>query len=405
MQHKLTNKFIKTLTPASKPYEVYDTILTGFLIRVQPSGVTSYYFRYHNQAGKHARYCIGKQSKLTVAQAREIGEQLAADVVQGRDVHHEKKIRKVSALHAHNNTLKAFIKRHYAPWVLANHKSGQDTLKRLAYAFGFLNDTPLARIDCLTLEKWHSDELARGKKQASINRDIAILKGLLSKAVAWKVLSGDPLKDFKQRPLDKKRRVRFLSEAEEERLRTYLKQRDATAIEGTGVPFFKDWLTPLVILALNTGLRRGELLNLTWDDIDFSQNLLTVEGRTTKTGQTRHLPLNREAVKVLHDWHSQQNSQGKLPAWVFTNDQGKRLYNVRYLWCQLIQGADIERFRFHDLRHHFASILVMNGVDLNMVRELLGHASMSMTLRYAHLAPKHKAKAVEALLIRQHNIT
>ena len=88
---------------------------------------------------------------------------------------------------------------------------------------------------------------------------------------------------------------------------------------------------------------------------------------------------------------------------VFCNQEGKKFTDVKKAWGAIKEAAKIKNFRWHDMRHHFASRLVMEGVDLNTVRELLGHADIKMTLRYAHLAPEHKARAVEKLDKRGQN--
>ncbi|WP_340137718.1 site-specific integrase [Pseudomonas viridiflava] len=156
---------------------------------------------------------------------------------------------------------------------------------------------------------------------------------------------------------------------------------------------YVDHLEPLVVLSINTGVRRGEAFNLTWADVDLKNKLITVEGDTSKSGQTRHIPLNREALDTLAKWKEQRGSNG----YVFPGQHGKRLDNVKKSWSGLLTLAKVERFRWHDLRHTFASKLVMAGVPLNTVRELLGHSDIKMTLRYAHLAPGTKAAAVELI--------
>jgi integrase len=149
----------------------------------------------------------------------------------------------------------------------------------------------------------------------------------------------------------------------------------------------------MVLLSLNTGLRRGELFSLCWGDVYWHTKTLTVRGETAKSRQTRHLPLNAEALQVLTAWR-QQTSGKEL---IFPGKDGRRLDNVRKAWAGALTTAGIVGFRWHDLRHTFASKLVMAGVPLNTVRELLGHTTPAMTLRYAHLAPDHKQQAVEQL--------
>ena len=119
-------------------------------------------------------------------------------------------------------------------------------------------------------------------------------------------------------------------------------------------------------------------------------------GEGSKSGQTRYVPLNSEAVEALRSW---KTMVADISGYVFAGrEDGEPLDDVKKAWLPVVRLAKIDGFTFHDLRHTFASKLVMAGVDLNTVRELLGHADIKMTLRYAHLAPEHKAAAVAKLV-------
>lgn len=246
---------------------------------------------------------------------------------------------------------------------------------------------------------------------STINRRVGILKSVLSKAALWGCIEQSPLKGMKRLRIDKMGRVRFLSNYEDKRLRGALEDREKEerlkrdrynewlltrhkepipALDGQ----FVDHLRPLVLLALNTGMRRGEIFNLRWADVHLKGKQLTVRGEQAKSGNTRYLPLNNEAFATLVAWRNQTTGDGL----VFPSPTtGERLIHIKRSWAGLLKRAQIHDFRFHDLRHTFASRLVMAGVDLNTVRELLGHSSIDMTLRYAHLAPEHKADAVAKL--------
>jgi integrase len=139
---------------------------------------------------------------------------------------------------------------------------------------------------------------------------------------------------------------------------------------------------------MNTGLRRGEVLKLRWGSVDLNRRLITVEGRNAKNRQTRHVPLNEEAMNVLRCWREQSGGSEK----VF--DVVTRFQTA---WKKLPLRAGSTHFRWHDLRHHSASRLVQRGVPLNTVRDLLGHSSVGMSLRYAHLAPDQRREAVAKL--------
>ena len=150
-------------------------------------------------------------------------------------------------------------------------------------------------------------------------------------------------------------------------------------------------LKPLVTVALHTGARKGELQNLKWPQVDFEQGIISL--LDTKNGERRDIPMNETVKATL-------KAMERTSEFVFPNRNGKRIDDaqVQISFCKAIERSGIEDFHFHDLRHTFASNLVMQeGVDLNDVRELLGHKKMAMTLRYAHLSPKHKTRVVNIL--------
>ena len=197
-------------------------------------------------------------------------------------------------------------------------------------------------------------------------------------------------------------RLRHVLDTREERIRQerrsanlWRSERGHPLLPNLDRAAFADHLKPLVIVSLNTGLRRGELFGLLWSDVDLDREILTIQGSGSKSGRTRHVPLNAEALAVFMGWRAPMQRAERL---VFPGRNGGRLNNVRKAWTGVLEGAGIEEFRWHDLRHTFASRLAMRGVDLNTVRELLGHADYKMTLRYAHLAPEHKAAAVARLV-------
>lgn len=205
-------------------------------------------------------------------------------------------------------------------------------------------------------------------------------------------------------------KVRWLSDDEETRLRAALdarEERERAARESANAwraargyelmpdlrdVAFVDHLKPAVLVSLNTGLRLGELLKLDWQHVNLDRAILTVIDASAKSGKQRHIPLNDEALATLKAWREQSNN-----AIVFASADGAVRVDVKTAWQKLLKDAEITKFRWHDMRHHFASRLVMAGVDLNTVRELLGHADLTMTLRYAHLAPEHLSAAVAKL--------
>src|SRR5581483_7785004 len=124
---------------------------------------------------------------------------------------------------------------------------------------------------------------------------------------------------------------------------------------------------------------------------------VTVVAETAKSGHTRDVPLNAEALDVLKAWHH-RNSKPAPDSLVFPGHDGKRMKRIDTSWAFLMKLSGVTNFRLHDCRHHFASRLVQAGVDLNTVRELLGHSDIKMVLRYAHLAPGNLRLAVDKLV-------
>ena len=398
MRAVLGKETLKRLQPADKPFEVRDTRLSGFLLRVQPSGKMTYYAEY----GRGRRLRIGSTDAVGPEKARQRAKDIIGEAMAGGDPAAGKREAKA-------HTLETFVRDVYQPWAETNLKTGATVSRRLLSAFSEYRKKKLADLSPWLVEKWRSQRLKAGTKATTVNRDLASLNSALQKAVDWGHLEGHPIRNVKRTKTDAQAAPRFLSQEEERRLRDTLAKRDGKIREAResanawrkarGYPLLPeidgDHLTPMVLLALATGLRRGELFNLRWEDIDFAGSSLAVRGGGAKSGQTRHVPLNSEAVNVLRRWQAQTGATGGL---VFPGRDGRRLDNIRSAWEGVIETAKIEAFRFHDLRHTFASRLVMAGVDLNTVRELLGHSDYKMTLRYAHLAPEHKAAAVAKLM-------
>lgn len=151
---------------------------------------------------------------------------------------------------------------------------------------------------------------------------------------------------------------------------------------------------PMVLLSINTGLRQGELFHLDWSMVNLSEGSLILAGGITKNSSSRYIPLNDEAKHIMQCLHNKSVIKEGL---VFPSKNNQPFNNIKRSWSSVLKKAQITQFRWHDLRHHFASKLVMAGVDLNTVRELLGHSDIKMTLRYSHLASEHKVNAVRKI--------
>ena len=412
MKAKLTATTLATLTAADVAYEVRDTEIKGFLLRVLPTGSKTYFFQYRNAKGRQQNYRIGPATSIKPRQARDIAESLAGRVLGGADIHAEKKQARALGDRERFQTWRGFIDHQFGPWAREHRRQGEESLKRLEANFGaLLKEKALADVNPWIIEKWRSERLKSGVSKATLNRDIGDLKAALAKAREWGLLESVPLAALKPFRLDEASVVRYLSADEEKRLLEALVARDDRIkaerlsanrwrqargyelLPDLASVAYGDYLTPMVILAKNTGMRRGELFHLKWADVNLVSSQVTVRGERAKSGQTRHIPLNRSAVATLAQW-KEQSAGG---SYVFQAKGGDALTNVKSSWRSVVKAARLTSFRFHDLRHDFASKLVMAGVPLNTVRDLLGHGDLQTTLRYAHLAPDHKADAVELI--------
>ena len=415
MEVKITKAVIEALEPRSKPYDVPDTQIKGFHLRVYPTGKVSFYYTYRNIARKRKRILIGVYGpSKTADQARQEAKDYSSQVSKGIDVQAEKSKNQQEAIALRDKTLENFIDNHYETWAVANQKRGQETVDSVKSAFADFLKLPLPEINTSLVEKWRIKRKKKGRKASTINRNVNALKGVLSRAVEWEVIKEHPFKKVKDLKVDKSPNVRYLTEEETEQLLAALAERDEEIKQARErgnahrkqrgyelMPClvdlaYADRMTPLIILALKTGMRRGELFDLRWQEVNFSTKQITVLGDNAKSNHTRHIPLNPTALNTLKKW-KKQTSKPKPDCRVFPADDGGRLDNVKKSWASILDKADISQFRWHDMRHDFASQLVMKGVPLNTVRELCGHASMDTTLRYAHLAPGHKTEAVALL--------
>jgi integrase len=240
----------------------------------------------------------------------------------------------------------------------------------------FFGPRPLRSILPLMIERYvaqREQEVA----PATVNRELAFVKRVFAVASENALVDRNPAKPVKflREPSG---RVRFLSDEEEAALRAEVGE--------------KDW--PVIAFALNTGLRRGEQFNLRWEHVNLANRVLTIP--RSKHGGSRHVQLNDTAMAILRSQPSRFHSR-----WVFPSTTGKTAMsanNFRYrMFDPAVRRAKIEDFTWHDLRHTFASRLVMRGADLRSVQELLGHKTLAMTLRYAHLSPTHLHHAVKLL--------
>lgn len=228
-----------------------------------------------------------------------------------------------------------------------------------------------SKITPLQIEDYKKKRLEK-VQSATVNRELAGLRHMFNLGKKWKIVYENPVNE-----------VKFLQERKIEM--KILNREEADRLVEAAV----DYLKPMIIIALNTGMRRGEILNLRWNDIDFDQYYIFI--KETKSGIPRKVPMNSLVAETIKGIE-------KKDSLIFYNPKTKNhLKDIFRSFNSARKKVGIPNLRFHDLRHTAATLMVMGGVDLVTVKEILGHSKIDMTMRYAHPTPENKRKAVAVL--------
>lgn len=376
----------------SRIYEVRATNPVGLLLRVMPSGLRTYYV----QIARGKRMKIGPAGTFTLKQAEERAKKVLLDPEGFAKKDHA------------GCTLAEYLREHYEQHALARMKNGANSVARVRAIWKPLLKKRMTDITASEIDRLRNKRLADGLQPATVNRDVAALSGVF-KHWAKVTKAAHPLAGLETLQVADDETVRYLTPDESKRLRLALSERDAAAAAarqsanewriGRGYPLlpeitgYSDHITPMVLISLNTGVRQGELFSLAWEQVDLERKNITVLASNAKGNATRVIPLNAEALAVLTTI-----KPDPAAGLVFKSPvTGGRFNNVKKAWAEVTKDAKIPDLRWHDLRHDFASQLVMRGAPLYTVQKLLGHANSKMTMRYAKLAPSTLASAVDLL--------
>jgi integrase len=407
MKIRLTQTSVAALKSAGKGYWVTDGGCQNLRIFVGASGSKTWYASYRDEKGNKQSVKLGSAQVLTVAQAREKAKDTSARVLRGENVKKEKRSEKL--------TLGGFINNIFSP----ERKPSKHMLWRLNKQFkDRFYSSPIGELTVKDLLIWRNERIECGVKAATVNKDIGALKAALTWGVYQGCIDINPLEKLRRLPevgisdeADSKEIIRYLSSDERERLHAALDAREQRIRTGRDnhnellaergdallpplTATFVDHIKPMVIISLNSGLRRGSLFGLLWADIDFDNEVLILRPSNVKSKKKTILPMSAVTMETLLAWREQTSNEGLVFPSPVT---GTMLTNVKKAWAGVLKDAHIENFRWHDMRHDFASRLVMSGVDLFRVQKLMGHSDISMTLRYAHLAPSDLQKTISLL--------
>lgn len=380
---KITKRFVENLTPPKEGNTVYwDTELTGFGVRITAQGARAFVFRYVHHR-RERRYTIGKFPGVQVAAARKQVDKLNGMIADGKDpLAMRVALRDAPTV---KQLTEEYVKRHAEP-----HKRPKSVAEDKAmikkYILPAVGNHKVAAVCQRDIENLHQ-KLKKTPYRA--NRILALLSKMFGLAVAWEWIERNPVRAVKKYPEEK--RDRWLRPEELQRVVAALDvcptKKSANAIR----------------LLLLTGARRGEVLSMTWSQIDFERGVWTKPSAHTKQKRTEKIPLSQSAIELLKAMKEKADPDTAL---VFPSPKDKSpMREVGKTWKWVAKKAGVEDVRLHDLRHTYASYLVSNGRTLEEVGRLLGHTQAQTTLRYAHFADDPLRKATETMGSLVKNLT
>jgi integrase len=261
----------------------------------------------------------------------------------------------------------------YLEWARDNHRSAERDIEAAKHLRAHFGGKPLNNITTWFVEKYKSERKVVGSQPATINRELTVLRRMFNLAIQWNLTASSPVKGVKF----------FKVSAETPRALT---DSEFQKLYEAAYPAMK----PVLITAYTSGMRLGEIVKLKWEEIDLEKNCIYV--RDTKNFEGRVIPMNPTLRKTLL---ALKNSFTNEPVFSYKSKD-----SLGSSFRKVLKFSRIPHCRFHDLRHTFATRLVMNGVDLITVQELLGHKDIRMVKRYSHPTPEHKRRAVESLKLQ-----
>ncbi len=360
---KLTKKIVEELAPKLKEFLVWDAELKGFGVRVYPTGRKQYVVQYRAN-GRTRRKNIAQHGVLTADEARKEARLVQADVARGADPSADRKA--ILSGPTMKDLGQRFLDQHVAHY--CKPKTSYDYTNMIHKVINpILGPIKVAQILRPDIVDFHF-KLKETPYQA--NRALAIISKMLTLAEDWGIrpMNSNPAVRIKKyREVEKKR---YLSDYEQERL-------GATLFEALEARVISEYVFAAFYLLLLTGCRLREIQTLEWSFVTGTH----LELPDSKTGR-RRIPLPKEAHDVITALPKRDGNP-----FVILGDGPNGHYNdMQKPWRKIRTMAGIEDVRIHDLRHTYASVAVMNGIDPFLLKEIMGHKNLSTTLRYAHLS-------------------
>jgi len=423
----LTQSKVDKLQPRDQRYLVKDT--GGLSVCVQPTGAKSFQLRYRI----HGRQKTLSFGNIPLKDARAKAQAARVAIYEGDNPQTKALLRKEKQM-----SFGEFVEQHYLPHLRAEGKNANETEKMLIAQLSWLWTKPIAEMRLVEMTAWQNKQ-STDKTIATANRYTNAVKAVTEHARYLEIVSTDPLADFHRlTEADALHEIRWLTEKEEQVLRATLSSRDFSrhgieitdskltksgnitslstnhsgsvqdAIKNRKARWFKDHLTPAVLLMLECGLRRQEALRLRWSDIrpttQEGEYQLLISPSSEKMKRGRYVPLLKETLATLLARQEDQKMKGIDSEFVFPHPiTGKPLGSIDTAWDNLIAQASercksLSELTVKDLRSTYGSRLVQNGAPIFTVSKLLGHSSVTITEKhYAALSDEGKREAVNTL--------
>lgn len=362
---KLTKRVVESYQPdPDKRILLWDTEVTGFCIRIYPTGKKTYFFQYRNSYRETKFVKIGVHGNITTEQAREKAVLLALQVNAGEDPSLDTSATK-SAIPTMQDLAEKYLKLH-----AENEKRPKSIKEDKAMLKNYiLKEFGTRKVETMTFEDIQKLHISLNNKKVLSNRILSLLHKMFNLSIQWKWRTDNPASGIKK--YQEQKRTRWLQEDELKRLLSVLDEHQNPKI------------AHIIRLLLLTGARKHEILTATWDQFDLNKGIWTKMAHTTKQKKMEHVPLSPASLCILKNLYAvKEDSIFLFPSTV----EGKPIQDIKKSWATICKKANLEDFHIHDLRHTYASHLVSSGLSLSIVGKLLGHTQAATTQRYAHLA-------------------
>ncbi len=368
---KLTKRLIDSVSPTDTDQLMFDSEITGFALKVAPSGRKTFILKYRTASGRQRKPTIGRYGDITLEQARKIARDWKAKIIQGGDPSGEKRGK------TGGDTLNNFAKRYFQT---ADKKKStlkvEQTNFRL-YVEPTLGKLIIAQIKRADVQAWLN---GLGEIPSAANRTVSLLSAMFTEAERQQLREEGSNPCRLVRRYSSKPRDRYLSLTE---LGRFMRALDTAETK----ELFHPSVVPALRLLLLTGARKTEVLSLKWEWVDFDRRLITLPD--SKTGP-RKVYLPESAIQVLNGINKLKGN----PHVFWGANVGDFYKDLKKPFRRILELAEISDFRIHDLRHTHAAHAVMAGVPLNIIAKTLGHSQTRTTERYAHVDDDPALKAI-----------